>query len=240
MSNLIKLPELPKAVEISTDWITKRDEIVTAAAKITAIDTPDQFEAASELLRALTKTSNKMEAFRKEYAEPFAESVKVIKAASDEARKPLENAKLSIQNKLNRYAADQQRKQDEERKRIEAEQRRAIEEQLAKQQAQQAAADDLGLDDTPADVEPVKTPIIMPVVAAPRADAVRVQTDLAWTVTNEDAVPGAFKVVDSVKVNAWKKLNQDRAIQQIKDNDGKPLELVPGIMFEVKTKVISR
>ncbi len=239
MSNVIKLPALDNQIEIAPDWIAARDEIVAAAAVVKTIEHDADFRAAGDILRKLTKTSNAMEAFRKQYAEPYAEAVKIIKGAADTAREPLERAKARIQQALNRYAEEQQRKAEAERKRIEEEQRRAVEAQLAEQERARKEAEELGLDE-PEPLEPVAPVAELPAVQAPHAEAVRVQTDVSWEVTDEERVDRAFMAVDPRKVNEWVRANKERIIEAIKEDAGQGAKLLAGIKLEVKTKVISR
>jgi hypothetical protein len=235
----IRFPDLPQSVEIAPKWIEARDAILTEVEAIAAVADAETFEAGSELLRRITKTSNALEKFRKEFAEPFAEAARLVKRAADTAREPLEVAKGRLQNLLARYATEQQRKADEERKRIEAEQRAAIEKQMAERAAAEAAAADLGIDELPPEPE-IVAPVIIPETSRARADAVRVQESVEWEVIDEGAVPVAFKMVDDRRINGWLAQNKDLVRKTLKDEPYKSGDLVPGIRFEIKTKVMSR
>lgn len=239
MSNIIKLPVLESSIEIAPDWIAARDQLVTDSAKIKSVADDASFNAAGELLKKITKTSNAMEAFRKKYAEPYAEAVKTIKGAADTAREPLEREKARIQTALNRYAAEQQRRAEEARKRLEEEHQRAIEKQLAEQDRARKEAEAIGLDE-PAPVEPEAPVQTLPEVSAPKSDAVRVQSDVAWECMDEEKVDRAFLSLDSRKVNEYVRANKDRIMEAIKSDSTQADRLLFGIKFEIKTKVISR
>ena len=239
MSNVIKLPALNSEIEIAPDWIAARDQIVAEASGLVSVKDDSAFKLAGDMLRKITKTSNAMEAFRKQYAEPYAEAVKIIKGAADTAREPLEKAKARVQMMLNRYAEEQQRRAEEERKRIEEEQRRQIEAQLAAQEKARQEAETLGLDEP----EPQEVALVVElatVVEQPRADSVRVQTDVAWTLADEEKVDRAFLTIDSRKVNEYVRANKDRIAKAIKDDPAQADKIAPGLVFEIKTKVISR
>lgn len=238
-AKLIKLPEVPKEISIRADWLEAREALVLEVGQITAIETTESFEAAGDLLRRVTKTSNAMEKFRKDFADPFAEAAKAIKRASDAARDPLERVKERLQRMLNSYAEDQQKKRAEEQRRIELENRKVIERQLAERAKAEAEADELGLEDLP-EAAPVVVPAVIPETERPRAEAVRVQETVAWDIADEGAVPAAFKVVDRVKVNGWLAQNKDLVRQTVKDDPEKAAALIPGIVFRIETKVISR
>lgn len=237
--NIIHLPNVSSEIEISKDWIAERDSILAEAGKINSIQTKEAFAEGGDLLKRITKTSNAMERFRKDFAEPYQDAVKLIKRASDLARKPLEDAKNELQGLLNAYAAEQARKAADERQRIEAQQRKAIEAQIEAQRKAEDAADALGLDEPAPVPEPV-APVIVPKEERARADTVRVSESVTWNVRDEDAIPSAFKMLDPRKVNAWAAMNKDRVMRELKDAPEKAGAFVPGIEFRIETKVISR
>ena len=236
----IRIPNLPSEVTITPDWLTLRAELIEAAAGIATVDTPETFDAAGELLRKITKASNAMEKFRKEYADPYNEAVRTIKKAADTAREPLETAKARIQGALNAYAAEQQRKAEEERKRIEEAQRKEVERQMAERAKAEAEAEELGLEDELPEPVPVEVPSIIPQIDRARADAVRVQESVEWALVDEAAVPEAFKTFDPRKVNAWMAGEKDRVRTALKADAGMADKVIPGLRFTITTKVISR
>lgn len=239
-NKVIKLPEIPAEITIAPDWLATRAEIIEAASAVALIETGEDFDAAGELLRRITKTSNAMERFRKDMTAPLTEASRVVKRAADTARKPLEDAKARLQQLLNAYAAEQQRKAEEERRRIEAEQRRAVEEQLARQQAEQEAADALGFDEPDEPLPEPEVPAIVPQVDRARADAVRVQESIDWEIVDEGAIPRAFLALDPRRVNGFVAQHKDRIRELVKEQPDEAAKLVPGIAFRIETKVISR
>ncbi len=238
--SIIKLPTIPSEVTIAPDWIAARDELVEEVVGFEAIESAGDFDDAGELLRKITKTSNAMERFRKDMTAPLTEATRVVKKAADAAREPLEKAKAMLQQLLNRYAAEQDRKRREEQARIEAEQRKAIEAQLAKQEQERENADDLGidLDDEPAPAPEV--PAIIPQVEAARSDGVRVQKNVAWEVTDEGAIPRVFLILDPRKVNGYMAQHKDEIMKVLEEKPEHEGSFVPGLRFRIETKVISR
>lgn len=236
---IIKLPDLPDEVSITPDWLATRAELLAETGRLTEVASPVDFDAAGELLRKITKTSNAMERFRKQFGEPFQEAVRAIKKAADAARDPLEAEKSRLQRLLNVYAAEQQRKAEEERRLIEAEQRKEIERQMAERAKAAEAAEALGLEDE-LPPPPVEVPAIRPQVERARADAVRVQESVEWEIDDEGAVPPVFKMVDPRRVNGWLAQNRETVKDALKNDPERSKQLVPGIRFSVQTKVISR
>lgn len=236
---VIKLPALDQEITIAPDWIAARDQIITDAASIPAVTDDQAFKLAAELLRRITKTSNAMEAFRKQYAEPYAEAAKTIKRAADDAREPLEKAKARIQAQLNSYAAEQKRQAESERKRIEAEQRAEVERRIFEQEKTAAEAEELGL---PApEAAPIEQPPAdLPVISPPKADAVRVQVDVAWAAADEEKIDRAFLSLDPKKINEYARANKERIVAIIKDDAAAATTILTGIVFKVQTRVISR
>lgn len=238
--SVIKLPTIPSEVTIAPDWIKARDELVEEVAGFEAIESAGDFDDAGELLRKITKTSNAMERFRKDMTAPLTEASRVVKKAADTAREPLEKAKNMIQQLLNRYAAEQDRRRREEQARIEAEQRKAIEAQIAKQEEDREIADELGLDlsDEPPPIPEV--PAIIPQVEAARADGVRVQKNVVWEVADEGDIPRAFLILDPRKVNGYMAQHKDEIMKVLEEKPEHEGSFVPGLHFRIETKVISR
>lgn len=237
---IVRIPNLPSEVTITPDWLTLRAELIEAAAGIATVETPEAFDAAGELLRKITKASNAMEKFRKEYADPYNEAVRTIKKAADAAREPLEAAKAKLQGGLNAYAAEQQRKAEAERKRIEEAQRKEVERQMAERAAAVEEAAELGLEDELPEPVPVEVPAIIPQIDRARADAVRVQETVAWEAVNEDEIPEAFKTFDPRKVNAWLAGNKEQVKAALQADKTAGDKVIPGLRFRIDTKVISR
>lgn len=224
-TNIIRLPKLDTEITISRDWIAERDKLVMQAKPLATIDSDGDYSMAGEVLSQITKTSNAMEKFRKDYSQPYLEAQRAIKRGADDAREPLEECKRSVQSAMSKYQAEQRRKAEEERKRIEAERQAEIEKQIAE-------ADALGLEPEIEEPEP------LPVVAAPRSNAVRVQKVITWEVVDEEQVPANLKAVDSVKVNGYKSMNKDRIFTKAESGGGEFVCL--GIKWKVEDKIIAR
>ena len=83
---VVPLPAVVSQVSISGAWIAERDELISSSETIKAIDDQDVFQQAGDVLKKITKTSNKLETMRKDIAEPFRNAAELIKKAADKAR----------------------------------------------------------------------------------------------------------------------------------------------------------
>lgn len=226
---VIRLPDVEKEVTISPDWVTTRDQNVEWAKEFTAIEDPQTYEKAANCLKVLTKNSNAMEKFRKEYAKPYRQADKTIKKAADTAREPLESEKKRIQGLLNAYAEEQRKKREEEEKRIEAERQKKIEEQQA-----QAEIDKELFGEETEIIEPEQEE--KPETPAPKADATRTVRNITFTVVNENELPRSFLAPDEKAIRKWKNENKERIEDALKNSR----QIIPGVEFKIETKVIAR
>lgn len=224
-NNTITLPKLDTEITLSKDWLAERDQLILQAAEV-IVDDNDTYNMAGEILSRITKTSNAMESFRKDYSKPYLDAQRLIKHGADDARESLEDAKKRLQTDMSKYQAEQRRKADAERKRIEEENRAAIERQVAE-------SEELGLE--PEIVEPV---VKVPQVAVPKSNAVRVQQTIGWEIIDEDAVNAALKVVDTRKVNAYKSMYKDAITKKCKAGHGE--YTLNGIKWVLTDKIIAR
>lgn len=224
------LPETPKQIAISADWIKLRNAVLIDAEGIMVQD-ETQFRAASEILQRITKLSNKLETYRKEFTEPFLKAQKSIKAMADSARESLESAKEAVKGKLAQYAEIQRKREAEER---------AAAEKAAMEAAAQIAEDNtlavelLGEDAPVQEVVAVASPVERRAVS----DSVRVRKTIVFELDDIDKVPRAFLMLDDRLVNKFKSEHAETIINQV-EQCGK-CDLIPGIVFTVKTDVSSR
>lgn len=226
MTEVIKINELPTELAISPDWITYRDQLIAASAELQAVNDDKSFNDAADLLRAITKTSNKMESFRKEFAEPYQDAVKTIKKASDQARQDLENEKTRIKKLMSDFTREQERLARIERERIEKEQRERAERQAA-------AQEELGIDD------PVQIPDApAPTVRKPIADSARTTKVLKFNIMDDNYVPRAFCSPDSRLINAYLRDNKEKLIELI-ERDPRMI-IIEGINITVEHQIASR
>jgi hypothetical protein len=234
----VKLPNVTKEITISEKWLVARDELLKRSKAIKAVEGQEDFETACELQNQVTKTSNKLESMRKDISKPFADAQKLIKAAADKAREPLEGEKSRLKNLTGAYAEKQRQAQLAEQRRIEKEQREAAEKQLAEQRKEQEALDALGIEEEPEQPEPeITVPEPEPTVLAPQSDAARVVTSVEWDLVNEPQVPRAFMSFDPRKVNEYKRSHNESLKKRLEDDPASGNQIVPGIVFRIKTDV---
>jgi predicted transcriptional regulator len=85
-----EVPQLPQLIEIQSNWIDIRENILFRAEALKAVSSQAEYNDAEIILKAITKHSNDLEKHRKELAKPFQAVDKKIKALADEAREKLE------------------------------------------------------------------------------------------------------------------------------------------------------
>lgn len=232
---IIQLPKFNDQVSITGEWIEKRDEIISRVNLLVKIDSEVSFKEAGEILSEITKHSNTLEKMRQALTAPFLDAQKTIKKKSDDARYVLESEKPKLQLKISQYL-------EAERKRVEKEKRDAEEKQrqeILAQQAEQDALKEIGLVEKEAEFVP-EVKAAPPIVQAPVSHSIRVQTVVAWEITDEALIPAAFKTFDERKLNAWIRDNKDMVIKQLKDNPDAGIGFLTGIKLKTETKPIGR
>ena len=109
-----EVPQLPQMIEIESNWIDVRENILTRAVAITEVRSQSEYNDAEIILKAITKHSNDLEKHRKELAKPFQTVDKKIKALADEAREKLEEEKENLKKKMAAYVDVEREKQQKE------------------------------------------------------------------------------------------------------------------------------
>lgn len=230
-TSLIRIPAMPTEIALQHDWLQERDAILEQTKGI-VVENEVGFATASEFLQKITKLSNSVEKFRKQYAEPFNQAAKAIKAMADDARQPLEDAKNRLKAVISEYAERQRRIEMEERRKAEEEARKAAEQANAE-------ADEIK-ELFGEDAAPEVTVVAAPVEVQRRAvnSAVRIVRRVAWEATDESKIPVAFLSLDERKVNAY--LRDHKAeIEQALEADGS-YTFAPGIRLKFETTTASR
>ena len=229
---IIRLPQLAAEIEIPQAWLKDRAELMGTASAITTVNNAKTFEDASWIMAKVTKLASMLETHRKALSKPLRDAADTIKEAADAAAQPLLVEKARLQALLGAYAEQERKRAADEAKKIEAEQRRQIEEQLAKKQAEA----DLGMDDEQVFAPEVTAPA--PTVVPPKAAGVRTVERLAYLVDDLDKVPRGFLTLDTSAVLAHQRQHAEFIKQQIKD--GKGSDLIPGLTFRIETDVVAR
>ena len=229
MNNAVTIvfPKMPEKLGINSEWLQLRDILLSEAKGLIVADETG-FRAGSEMLQRITKLSNQLESFRKDYTEPFLTAQRSIKAMADKAREPLEAVKATLKTQLGAYAEEQRKIEAEERRKVE---QAAMEAAAAAAQKNQEAADLLG------EAAPQEEIIVQAAPVARRAvsDSARVTTRIVWELVDLDKVPRAFLMLDDRKVNEFKRQHEELVRKAVED--GKPDAPIPGIVFAVKTDV---
>ena len=230
----IKLPSLPQSVSIGAEWIEQRQALLDQAEGI-VVENDTGFQAASELLQAITKHSNALESVRKDLSRPFDQAAKVIKQTADKAREALEDAKAALKEKIAAYA-EVQRKAFEARQ---AEERRKEQERAAALAQEREAAAELFGDDAAAEMTLAPEPLPAAVELRPATSGnVRIGSRVTFAVSNPDLVPRAFCMVDERIIRQY--VNDHAA--ELKDKlAADPLyTFAQGITLKVETTVAGR
>lgn len=109
-----EVPQLPQLIEIQSNWIDVRENILFRAEALKAVSSQAEYNDAEIILKAITKHSNDLEKHRKELAKPFQAVDKKIKSLADEAREKLEEEKENLKKKMAAYMDAEREKQQKE------------------------------------------------------------------------------------------------------------------------------
>lgn len=234
---LIKLPEVKTEITIDGSWFQERDALVAEAQKVTVIGSSTEYEVARSLMKKITSTSNRLDKMRLELARPYKRVDEILKAKSDEARKPLEELKGSLGVKLSDWAEAEQRRVEEERRKAEETERIEAEKQVAEKAKAEEAATALGLDETTE--EPVT--VVAATVIQPEAPKLRgVQTRIVFDVMDNAKVPRPFLSVDERKIKEWIKINEESIRKRLNDAPENSTEIISGVLIKIITTVTAR
>jgi len=109
-----EVPALPQLIEIQSNWIDVRENILFRAEALKAVSSQAEYNDAEIILKAITKHSNDLEKQRKQLAKPFQAVDKKIKSLTDEAREKLEEEKENLKKKMAAYMDAEREKQQKE------------------------------------------------------------------------------------------------------------------------------
>jgi len=230
---LIKLPEMKRELQISDEWLGGRDGYLERVKEIEGnghLSTNQDFQAASKLLKSITKHSNALESVRKDYAKPFTQAAKLIKQVSDVARDPLEKAKGVLSKIIGDYAAEQRRIEREERAKAEQAAREEAERKLSEQ-----SDDDMFSD--PDEEITVETEAVSRRAVS---NNIRVIQKVHISFIDEERVPRAFCSVDQRKINQYIRDNNAELKAALAEKDeGGTIEPIEGVTLILETKPVS-
>jgi hypothetical protein len=232
---VVKLPEISREIRLPDTWIAKRARSLETASAIKKVQDQITFDAASEALQHITKTSGELENERKKFTRPFTAGAKAIKKMCDDARDVLEQEKRRLKQLLAVYASEQARKAAEERRRAEDEARREAERKFAEQQAEEDLFGESAATEKVIEVAPAPEPTI----EEARSSSSRVIRRLVWQIEDAEEIPRAFLMVDDRKVNQYMRETKESMMKLLEDGkDGRTF--IAGIRFEIKTDVAVR
>lgn len=217
----IPIPQQPEVlIVVSTDVLTKINELGSQAAALSMITTDIENEAAGSMLKVVTQLLNELDDNASAANKPYHDIQKAITKAKQTASKPLETIKASLKNSLTQYIL----KRDRERAEAEvaaANTRRAVEAaEAVKRAAEQAELDKLNAArnaeaaalNVPAPapiILPVATPVSQGIIAkapAAKADAVKTTRKMVCRIVDAGAVPRAYCIPDLPMIEAaWKR-----------------------------------
>lgn len=191
-------------VEVKTsiqadNWTNARDLLIERAHEVCAVTNEHEFEIAGAIQAEGTKLIKKLENARKEVTGPIDDLKKQIMAKEKELRAGIETEVNRINALTSAYATEQARKAEEERRMIEAAERKAAEMAVAAEAAK--AEDPFGFN---APAAPTATPLIpTATVKAAHSSSNRVVEKWDFSVYDANAVPRDFLSVDEAKVRAF-------------------------------------
>ncbi len=233
---LIKLPATAPEVRISSDWFEARDNLIEQAATLESrINTDNGYLAAAELFCRVTKTGNRLEELRKQLCRPLQDAAKIIKDASDQARKPLENAKKSVQRKLLGFISRR------EKEIAAAEHRRNEIEMSADEEpgAFELLSDaEFELCDTI--VYNPKPAVDLPLPEMPKSSNVAVKKQLKFNIREPEKLPRSWLKPDTASIREWINLNRDALKQALAESPGGDFQPMPGIVVRLETEITAR
>lgn len=213
----------------TVDWTRSRDSLLAEARLISRVADAHDFEVAGEIQARGTKLVKKLEAARKEVTGPLDDLKRQIMAKEKELRKDIDAEVSRIRELTSAYATEQARKAEEERRMIEAAERKAAEMQVAAEAAK--AADPFGFN---APTQPVATPLIpTSTVQTAHSSSNRVVEKWDFSVYDANAVPRDFLSVDEAKI---------RAFLSAKKSEGYKHDqiAIPGVKISATMQVYSR
>lgn len=179
----------PSKITIQGDWIAERDQLLAESQSIQVSD-QQSYTNAEFTLKKITKHSNELEKKRKEFAAPFLDASKEIKALADQERSDLEDEKARLKKIMIKWIDIQEAKRKKE------------EEAAARLAAAEAEKDPFG-DGANVPAEPV--------TSEPKKFASSKRTVYAFDVVNPNLVPREFCSPDDAKIRAYVNENKDAA-----------------------------
>ncbi len=191
------------------------------------IETHEQNQNAAELIKDIKRRYKFIEEERRSLSDPLFQAKKQIDELYSPVLKQYLEAERIIKKGLQEFAMKEEKKRSELELRLQLQQKMRKEEELLELNEKKKNSDSL--------VEAEKNIISRPlptVKAHPKIEGISFRKIWKWRVFDPDAVPSAYKILDTAKLDKMVMLarnDQDRAV----------IDLVPGIEFypEISTAV---
>jgi len=234
-TGLIRLRDIKTEVSIDSDWFIQRDILLAEVKKLATVSSQEDYQLGANHLTKLTKVSNKVEAMRKDLAEPYAVAVKLIKSTSDVARKPLEDAKDALGKAMATWQRNETECQQKAACLAEEVARKEQERLLHERQIAEEAAKELGLEEPLLPSEPIISVVVAPPPSLVKAYGIRMSETFEISVLDEDKVPRPFMSVDLVKLRRYLNDNKNSIKAQLKDKT----QPIQGVEITIESKPVT-
>ena len=220
---IVPPPQASPIVLLKGDVVARIDDIA-ATAEVMSVTDAESAQAAADFMRSATALGKEIESARTEANAPALALQRAINSAVKEPAAKLDAAKRTLQRKVGEWQAEQ------DRKRREAEKRKAEDEQRRREEEAREA----NLPPSPPIPAPVAQEVVLPAVplVAPKIAGVRMRSTLVFEVVDAAQLPEALTVrlPDHAKIRAqfcqlWR--------------EGDPIPDVPGLRFSVDRKAVS-
>jgi len=192
---------MPDLVEIPAEMATESSSVL-AWAKAVTITSPDQMQAVSDRLRAVKSLGRRIADFFAPMKKRAAEAHKEICQTEKGLLGPLDEAERLVKAAMLTYQREEDRKRQEEARRLQAEadeRARKERERLAKQAAKLKTPE--LREQRLAQAAQVVAPVVLPSAPPPKPAGVVTRRRWTFRVTDAAQVPREFLMVDEQKLS---------------------------------------
>lgn len=244
-------PEETALVQLNTsleaaNWRAERESVLARGKTVTQVTNADELEVATKIAKEAKALVKALANERLKLTRPLDAMKKAFTELEKKEAKDLDKLSIALDDMASRYALEQARKAEEERRRIEAIERARAEAELAaraeaeareRAAAEAAAAFGMGAPATPAPAPaPVPPPAVLtPVPTVQKASSASASFVEKWKFSIQDPnmVPRELCSPDHTKINAF--------LMAKKAEGYKPEQLsVPGIGIYLDVQVRAR
>lgn len=208
-TELLPVPQFG-AVEINSDFIIKRTELLEAAARLQARGVSNQEEAAecAKIAKEIGRLAKRADEMRKDLQRPFSDFVAEIRAKLTKEIEPLNTAKKTVMAPADAWLREQRAKEEAERRR-QIEEDRLAQEEIERQRQEQELFGQ-SLEPTrplpPAPVAPVTTTTV---------EGMSVVESIDWELHDRAQIPQSWLMIDKDAVKTSLKANRTELLAAI-------------------------